>query len=219
MSVSGRAIDFARPISKPEGNDAMNGLHRIMLGMARAVALVGGMVLFVLIIMTCIDILGRTANSFLHSLASAGIAVGPAQSLIDAGIGAIPGSYEVLEAGMAFCIFAFLPLCQVSAGHASVDLIANALPKAVNRVLAMLIAVLFAVVLVTIAVQLYGGMERKLSSNQTSLLLQFPVWWAYAASLFGAVLAAVTGVHVALVRIYELLTGRQIIPLVAGADH
>lgn len=197
----------------------MNGLHRIMLIIARAVALLGGMVLLALIIMTCIDILGRTANSFLHVLVSAGIAAGAAQSLIDSGVGAIAGSYEVLEAGMAFCIFAFLPLCQVTVGHASVDLIANALPKVVNRLLAFLIAVLFAVVLVTIAIQLYGGMERKLSANQTSLLLEFPVWWAYAASLFGASLSALTGVHVAVVRLYELLTGREIVPLVAGADH
>lgn len=197
----------------------MNGLHRIVLGGARLVALIGGVVLLGLIIMTCIDILGRTINSGLHFLVSAGIAADAAQALLDTGVGAIAGSYEVLEAGMAFCIFAFLPLCQVTMGHASVDIFANMMPRTINRLLAFLIALLFAVVLVTIAVQLNVGMQRKLSSNQTSLLLEFPVWWAYAFSLAGACLAALAGVHVAFVRFYELLTGREIIPLAAGADH
>ncbi len=197
----------------------MNGLHRIVLGGARVVALIGGVVLLALIVMTCIDILGRTINSGLHFLMSMGIATAAAQTVLDTGVGAIAGSYEVLEAGMAFCIFAFLPLCQVTMGHASVDLFANMMPRTINRLLAFLTALLFAAVLVVIAMQLNVGMQRKLNSNQTSLLLEFPIWWAYAASLVGACLAALTGVHVAVVRFYELLTGREIVPLVAGADH
>ena len=135
------------------------------------------------------------------------------------GIGAIPGDFELVEAGMAFCIFAFLPFCTVTGGHASVDVFTNFLPRTANRVLEVLISILFAVVLVVIAVQLEQGMARKISSGQTTLLLQFPVWWAYAISLAGAVVTAVIGVYMAFVRIYELMTGRVIAPNAVGADH
>ena len=197
----------------------MHKIHRVVLGIARIMALLGGAVLTFLIVITCVSIIGREANSILHGMASAGILPGLSQGLIDAGLGALRGDYELVEAGMAFTIFAFLPLCTVTAGHASVDVFTNFLPRGANRLLEVLIAVLFAVVLVVIATQLYEGTLRKMSSGQTSLLLEFPIWWAYAASLAGACLAALTGVHVAVVRFYELLTGREIVPLVAGADH
>jgi TRAP-type C4-dicarboxylate transport system permease small subunit len=147
------------------------------------------------------------------------LAPGLAQALIDAGIGAIRGDFELVEAGMAFCIFAFLPFCTVTGGHATVDVFTNFLPRRVNLVLDAAIAVLFAVVLVTIAVQLQAGMARKMGSGQTSFLLQFPVWWAYAASLFGAVISALAGVYMALVRLYELATGARVLVNAVGADH
>jgi TRAP-type C4-dicarboxylate transport system permease small subunit len=197
----------------------MAGLHRIVVGISRAMALSGGLVLTALILITCLSILGRAANTALHSELLMGLVPGLAQGLIDAGVGAVRGAYELVEAGMAFCIFAFLPFCQVTAGHASVDVFTNVLPRGANRVLEVVIAVVFAVALVTIAVQLYGGMTRKLSSGQTSLLLEFPVWWAYAASLVGAVLAAVVSVYMASIRLFEVVTGRMIVPNAVGADH
>ncbi|ASP21173.1 tripartite ATP-independent periplasmic transporter, DctQ component [Antarctobacter heliothermus] len=197
----------------------MTGLHRIVLGLARIMALMGGVVLILLVLITCISILGRVVNTALHSALMMSVAPGLATWLIDAGVGAIRGSYELVEAGMAFCIFAFIPFCQVTMGHASVDIFTNALPTRANRLLELLISVLFAVALVTIAIQLNAGMLRKLSSGQTSLLLEFPVWWAYAASLVGAALAAVTSVYIVLMRLYELLSGRMIAPNAVGADH
>ncbi|CUH82060.1 TRAP transporter small permease [Tropicibacter naphthalenivorans] len=197
----------------------MQSVHRLVLGIARLMAMLGGAVLTLLILITCISILGRASNSVLHAMASAGILPGMAQGLIDAGVGAIRGDFEMVEAGMAFCIFAFLPFCTVTGGHASVDVFTNFLPRGVNRVLEVLIAALFAAVLVVIAMQLNEGFARKLNSGQTSLLLEFPIWWSYALSLFGAVMSAAVGVYVALVRLIELLTGRAIMPNAVGADH
>lgn len=201
----------------------MIGLHRIVLGLARLMALLGGLVLLLLVLITCISILGRAANTVLHSAAIMSVLPGLANALIDAGVGAIRGSYEMVEAGMAFCIFAFLPFCTVTAGHASVDVFTNNLPRSVNRVLEALIAILFAVALVGVALQLYEGMLRKMPNAfgavQTSLLLEYPIWWSYAASLVGAVMAAFAGVFMALVRLYELASGRVVVPNAVGADH
>lgn len=193
-------------------------VHHAALRFAYVFAVIGGMVLSLLILITCASIIGRTLNSLLYLDVVTAIAPGAAQWLIDTGIGAIRGDFEMVEAGMAFCIFAFLPLTQLSASHASVDILVNTLPRGVRRVLLLLAEVLFAVVLVIIAMQLYDGMGRKMRSGETTLLLQYPVWWAYALSLAGAAAAAAAGVYMAIVRMVEVFSGRTIVE--AGvAEH
>ena len=123
-------------------------------------------------------------------------------------VGPINGDFELVEAGVAFAIFAFLPLCQISAGHAAVDVVANAFPRGVNRFLRMVTEILFAAVLVLIAWRLAAGTISKFGNEETSFLLEFKVWWAYGASLFGATIAAVLGLYMAGVRTYEFFTGR-----------
>ena len=197
----------------------MPSVHRVVRGLAHAMAIAGGVVLTLLILITCVSIFGRMLNTFLHSELVMGIAPGAAQGLIDLGIGAIRGDFELVEAGMAFAIFAFLPLCQVSAGHASVDIFTNALPEGAARVLSFLIDLLFAVALVVIALQLKEGMDSRIRSGQTSLLLQYPVWWAYAASLVGATVSALVGIYMAVLRFAEMIAGRPLVAIEGGADH
>jgi hypothetical protein len=43
--------------------------------------------------------------------------------------GPVKGDFEVVEAGIAFSIFAFLPICQLHGGHATVDIFTNLMPK------------------------------------------------------------------------------------------
>ena len=72
-------------------------------------------------------------------------------------------------------------------------------------------------VLVVIAWRLWGGMLGKMRYNETTMLLQFPVWWAYAVSLIGACVAAIVAAYVAIVRIVEIAAGRSILPSDQGA--
>jgi len=194
-------------------------MHRLFLTISRIMAILGGIVLSVLILIICLSILGRTANTILNSDAVQAIIPGLADWLIKAGIGAIRGDFELVEAGMAFAIFAFLPLTQVTAGHATVDIFTSWMPDRALRVLRAAIEILFAVTLVVIAVQLKSGMDGKISSGQTTFLLQFPVWWSYAASVVGAGVAAIVGVYMAAVRVLEAMTGRQIAEDELGAEH
>ncbi len=186
-------------------------MHALFTGLARFMAILGGIVLSALILLTCVSIVGRSLNGILHSDFVMGIAPDLAHWLINAGVGPINGDFELVEAGVAFAIFAFIPLCQITAGHASVDLVANALPRKVNRFLRMVTEVVFALVLVLIAWKLFDGMLSKKGYGETSFLLQFPVWWAYAASLFGAVVSAIVGLYMAGVRVTEFLTGRILV--------
>ena len=171
-------------------------MHRMMRRMAVGFAVLGGAVLCALIALTCLSVLGREIGA----------------QLPGAGLGPIPGDFEVVEAGRAFGLFAFLPLAQLDRAHASVDVFTSRLPRPAGRALSAVIDLLFAVVLVVLAVQLFAGMLSKRESGQTSFLLEFPIWCAYAASCVGAGSAAVTGVYLAISRIAECFLARDLLP-------
>ena len=184
---------------------------------ARLMAICGGLVLTVLIVLICISVIGRSLNGLLHGWIGA-VMPGVSAWALDLGIGPINGDFELVEAGVAFAIFAFLPLCQISAGHASVDIFTAKLPTRINRVLQLAIEVIFAVVLIAIAYQLYNGMLSKQRYGDTTFLLQFPIWWAYATSLSGSILTAVISLYVAGIRALELMRGEDILSQEAGLD-
>ena len=194
-------------------------MHRFVEGLARLFAALGGLVLSALIVMTCLSVVGRTINSALHGDPAQSLFPGLADALLATGIGPIDGDFELVEAGMAFAIFAFLPLCQLSGAHASVDVFTSLLTPRTQRRLGAAIEIVFAAVLVLIAFELFLGMESKRRSGQTSFLLQFPVWWGYAAALSGAVVAALVSVYVALARAAEAVTGRAVLPVDPEAAH
>lgn len=162
-------------------------MNRFFLALSRLLAIIGGFVLSLLILIIVVSIIGR-----------------------ETGLGAITGDYELVEAGMAFAVFAFLPYAHMTGAHATVDIFTDWLGERPQRWLSAVIDVVFAGVLVIIAVQLFDGMLSKHQSGQTTLLLQFPVWWAYAVASGAAVIGAVVGVWHALVRLYEAVTGNKV---------
>jgi TRAP-type C4-dicarboxylate transport system permease small subunit len=164
-----------------------------MTWIAKAAALIGGFVLLAIIIMTSASIAGRQL-----------------------GVGEITGNYEILEAGVAFAIFSFLPICQLYGGHATVDVFTSGLPVRALRWLRTFWEIVLAAIIVLLTARLFGGLERYLGNGETTLFLQFPVWWSYAASFAAACVAAVVAVYCAIARLMEALTGRAILPVEAG---
>ena len=69
-----------------------------------------------------------------------------------------------------------------------------------------------AAVIVFLCWRLEGGLERYLRNGETTLFLQFPVWWAYAASFGASVIAAIVAVWCAWARVVEAATGKSILP-------
>ena len=63
------------------------------------------------------------------------------------------------------------------------------MPVGMNRFLALIWEILFAVVLFVIAWRLYVGTTDKLRYGETTFMLQFPIWWGYAACTLAAVVA------------------------------
>ncbi len=194
-------------------------MHRYMMAASRVMAILGGVMLTALILLTCVSVLGRGLNGLLHDDAMQSVAPGLAQWLLDLGVGAVNGDFEIIEAGVAFAIFAFLPFCHLTDGHATVDIFTSRMSAKTNRVLAAIISLIFAAVMVLIAVQLYAGMQSKIRSGQTTFLLEFPIWWAYALSLVGAVLAAIVAVYIAVARFIEMVRNQAILPEGTGAEN
>ena len=146
---------------------------RLADGVARLMALAGGLLLLAIVALTCVSIIGR-------ALYSAGICCGP-----------IRGIYDYTEIGIGAAIFAFLPWCQIRSGHAAVDLFKPAMPNLMNRIINIVVDCGMLVVAFLIAHRLWLGMLDKKGYNETTLIAQVPVWIGYAACLVGAVCFAV----------------------------
>lgn len=182
--------------------------------LARAMAVLGGVVLTLLVLLTCVSVLGRGLNTFGHSdLVPSAFGAW----LIGTGVGPVTGDFELVEAGVAFAIFAFLPICQLYAGHATVDVFTSALSERVNRWLQAFWEVVLTLVILLITWRLSAGMMDKIDNGETTFLLQFPIWWAYAASFTAALVASLTAIYCAAGRLTLAATGRSILP--ASGDH
>jgi TRAP-type C4-dicarboxylate transport system permease small subunit len=167
--------------------------------LARGLAIIGGIVLIVLTILTVVSITGR--------------------SLIWAGLSPVPGDVELVEAGMGFAIFAFLPWCQWIRGHATVDIFTNFLPDWANRVIDLVTEILMTVFITVVAWRLWYGMLDKMRYNETTFILQFPVWWPYAASMVAAAIGVIVSFYLLYVRVREVATGEPVLGPGQGGVH
>lgn len=190
-------------------------MQRLVLRLSRAMAILGGMVLISLIVITCLSVMGRMANTLGHS-----DFVKDHLSFLAAGLtrlGPIKGDFEMVEAGVAFAIVAFLPWCQVTRSHANVQLLTAAFSAGVNRLLSFVWELIFALVLILIAWRLFVGTTDKIRYGETTFLLQFPVWWGFAACTAAAAIAAFVALYSVWLHARELVEGKKSEPLDQGA--
>lgn len=136
--------------------------------LARFAAIAGGIVLIALVLMTTASVAGR--------------------SLAFAGLAPVPGDFELVEIGMAFAIFSFLPWCHLNNGHAAVDILVNRLGTRARQALAIIADGLMLAFAILLAWRHLLGMIDKRIYGETTYLLQLPLWWAYAAASIGAVI-------------------------------
>lgn len=187
--------------------------------LSRAMAVLGGAVLTILVVLVFISVLGRGISTFGHWDWLESAMPGLSDWIIGTGVGPVNGDFEIVESGIAFAIFCFLPICQLYGGHATVDVFTSMMPTGVNKLLQTIWEVVLAAVLILITVQLFEGTMEKYSRGQTTFILQFPVWWAYAASFVAAVATSLVGIYCAVARVIELISGRAILPGSGGAVH
>lgn len=179
---------------------------------ARSMAILGGIVLTLVVISTTLSVLGLGIDEFSQSDWLEGTLPGFATWLGDVGFGPVPGEHELTQAFVGFTIFAFLPICQLNRGHATVDIFAPVMSDRVNRFLSAFWEVALTLIIVLIAWRLSVAFAEKFQNGQTTFFLQFPLWWSYGASLFAATVAALVALYCAYGRVTEAVTGRAILP-------
>lgn len=159
-------------------------------------AMAGGVVLVAVMLLTVVSVTGR--------------------SLILFGLGPVPGDFELVETGTAFAVFAFLPWCQVRRGHVTVDLFLKSAGVQVNAWIDVVANVLMTAAASIVAWRLWDGLQDKVAYGETTYILRFPLWWAYAAAMVGAVVFVVICVWSIWRSLREASSGRQHLTPAAG---
>jgi len=146
-------------------------MSKLVYELSRYLAWVGGAVLTFLSALSVVSITGR--------------------SLSFAGLGPVPGDFELIEAGTALAVFCFLPWCHLRRSHADVGMFWHLYPKPVRHGLALLADFLMLAIWIVLVWRMGVAMLEYRENGEVSFILQMPVWWGYAASyvpaLFGCV--------------------------------
>jgi TRAP-type C4-dicarboxylate transport system permease small subunit len=162
---------------------------RVIGTIARILAVAGGIVLVALAVMSVVSIVGRAFTRM--------------------GLGPVPGDFELVEAGCAVAVFAFLPWCQFRQANVTVDILASYLPTRVWASLAVIGNVAMSIISLIVTWQLWLGFRDKLAYGETSMILQMPVWWGYAAGVVAAFVFVLTCFYTVWRSLNEAIAGGQ----------
>lgn len=138
---------------------------------ARAMAWLGAAVLAMLAMLSVVSIAGRALSGF--------------------GLGPVPGDFELVEAGAALAVFCFMPWAHLRRGHAVVDLLWRVYPAPLKRLLEVLADALMLLLWLLLTWRMGVATLDYRGNAEVTFILQFPVWWGYAASFVPAVLGCV----------------------------
>jgi len=180
---------------------------RMVEAIARIMAYGGGVMLTLIALMVCASIIGRQLDGWLF-------------------LSPIRGDYELVEAGTAIAVFAFLPWCQLKRGHVAVDVVVQTLPPRLKAFSGLVGDVLLATVAYVIAWRLWLGFGEKFPYGsdavrgvfgfgsrpffpETTYELAIPVWMPYGMALIGAVLFFVTAVYTVWRSLNWVLDGQE----------
>jgi TRAP-type C4-dicarboxylate transport system permease small subunit len=188
-------------------------LERPMVALAWFSALIGGVALVAVMLMTTVSVAGMSASKLGKALKKGyDTVVEPLLAL-----GPIPGETEMVEAGMAFIIFAFLPIVTLNKGHAEVAILTGFFGKGINRLIDLVSDSLMFAVALFLGYRHWLGTVDKFNNGETSWILLYPIWWGYGAALFGAGIFVIISGYCVLRSGQALVTGRSV--AASGAVH
>ncbi|MES2687754.1 MAG: DUF997 family protein [Pseudomonadota bacterium] len=125
--------------------------------LARACAILAGVILTVITLITCVSLIGR--NTIGTTLV---------------------GDYELTAAAAGAAVALFLPLCQLRRENIIVDFFTARLSAVANSRLDRVGSALLAAVLLVLAWRTAVGGMSAYSSNSSTMMLGFPEWIVYA---------------------------------------
>ena len=138
-----------------------------VFGLSRAWAVLGGIVLLAVMLMTVLSVVMRAVLGF-----------------------PILGDYELVEIGTAIAVFAFLPYCHQAGGNVVVDVFTNRAPERVKRALGALGSLLLAIVACALLWRMALGAHDFFQYHEVTTNLGIPRWWAFPPILISLALLA-----------------------------
>lgn len=150
------------------GSPAARGLiYRIVDTLAMLSALFGGVVLIAIAGMTC------------YSIASRALGYEP-----------ILGDFELVQVGLAVCVAAFLPWCQLHRGNITVDFFTARASRQTRARLESFGALLVALMMALVAWRTAAGALSAFETGEETMILGFPIWLSYALMTPGLAMTA-----------------------------
>ncbi len=145
--------------------------------LARKCAVLGGLVLLGIMLVTCLSVLGRDFFEL-----------------------TLVGDFELVGLACGVAVTFFLPWCQLRRGHIVVDYFSAGASAGTVAALDRLGALLLAVAVVVLAWRTAIGGWQAHSNFSSSMLLGIPHWWVYAGMVPPLLLTAALGLRQALGR-------------------
>jgi TRAP-type C4-dicarboxylate transport system permease small subunit len=167
----------------------LDSIDIFMRRLAALLAILGGLALVAVMLSTVASVSGR--------------------ALIPIGLSPIRGDFELVELGTGFAVFAFLPWVQINRQHASVEILTMHLGARANRIIDLVADILMAIVAILLAWKHWLGTLDKLAYGETTFIIQYPVWWAYASGLVGAIGFVLISIWCVFLSLRALATGRD----------
>lgn len=175
-----------------------SAVGRVVHALAKYTAIAGGTVLAVVTVTTLVSVVGR--------------------GLIPLGLSPIPGDYEVVEAGVLFAVFAFLPWAQLMRGHAVVAIFTDQFSARINAVIVFVTDILMFGLAAFLLWRHWLGMIDKLQYMETTFILRLPIWWSYAASMLGAIVFVIVAAYCVVRSGAEMVSPNPQIPKSGAAE-
>ncbi len=140
---------------------------RMLENLARLCAVLAGLLLTAITLMTCVSLLGRNTTGW-----------------------TINGDFEISGFAAGAAIALFLPLCQVRRGNIIVDFFTTRARARTQQRLDRLGAALLAGVMALLTWRTALGGASAYQSQAGSMMLGVPEWWVYAAMVPALALTA-----------------------------
>ena len=130
-----------------------NKFGRFLYDLAYILAILGGIILVIVILINFISILSRII--FLNPLV---------------------GDFELVEIGSAIAISSFLPLCHLKKGNVIVDFITAKLNFKKIAFLDCISSVIYGLIALFFTWRMFFGAKDMHNYQEETMLLQFPIW-------------------------------------------
>ena len=153
---------------------------RILSTLARACAILAGLLMTAITLVTCVSLIGRNTIGV-----------------------TLQGDYELTAVTAGAAVALFLPWAQLRRSNIIVDFFTAKVPGHINAVLDRLGALLLAAVMLLLTWRTTIGGLNAHSSQTTTMMLGFPEWIVYAAMVPPLCLTGLIALHQAFIGQFE----------------